>query len=50
MKLTEAQAVRLRHTGAMGALAGMTAVVSTGCTAEEINTLLTILRIIGIFV
>jgi hypothetical protein len=41
---------RLRSTGSMALLAAVVAIVSTGCTAAEIDTFLTLLRIIGIFI
>jgi|JI9StandDraft_1071089.scaffolds.fasta_scaffold178411_2 hypothetical protein len=47
---TAATTNRLRSTGSMAALAAVVAIFSTGCTAAEIDTFLTLLKIIGIFI
>lgn len=48
--MTGHQAARLRSAGSMTALAAVVAVLSTGCTAAEFDTLMTILKIIGLFI
>jgi hypothetical protein len=47
---TAATTNRLRSAGSMTVLAAIVAVVSTGCTPAEIDTFLTLLRIIGLFI
>ncbi|MFN7148424.1 MAG: hypothetical protein ACK4V6_02985 [Microthrixaceae bacterium] len=41
---------RLRSAGTMTALAAVVALFSTGCTQAEIDSLLTLLRILGWFI
>lgn len=50
MNSTTTTATRVRSTSSMALLAALVAVVSTGCSAAEIDTFLTLLRILGFFI